>query len=197
MLNFLKIIGLTLLIGFFYYINNFSEDKKYTKIKEISKEGFSPLKEVDQTNFCQQFIDKGYYYKIWSDTKPQINETHIFCGEINSRGKPTGFHSKIDGKIPETINVLETENKNKFGVYTAKIEVYHIKNKIFKNKFSSIFPDNLSKKEVERAILNAWENKYFYKESQFKGESGLGFEIWGYTYKGENKINTAYPIYKK
>jgi len=175
-----------LLIWFFYYINNFSDKK------ESQEGGFNPL-----WHFCQQFIDKWYYYKVWSDTKPSINKTHIFCWEINKRWKPTWFHSMPDWIVPETVKINKLENKNKFWVYNAKIGIYDIKNKEFKNKFSSIFPDNLSHKEVEKAILNAWKNKYYYKNSQFRWKSWLGFEIWWYTYKWENKINTAYPIYKK
>ena len=197
MLKILKIIWFALLIWFFYYINNFSEkevilEKKWND-KIVQQVGFSPL----INDFCQQFIDKWYYYKVWSDTSPQINETHIFCGEINSRWKPTWFHAKINWKIPKTIKIVKTENKNKLWVFNAKIEVYDIKNKIFKNKFSSIFPENLSKEQVEKAILNAWDNKKYYKNSKFEWPSGLWFQISGYTYKWKNKINTAYPIYKK
>ena len=148
-------------------------------------------------DFCQQFIDKWYYYKVWSNTSPQINETHIFCGEINSRWKPTWFHSKINWKIPKTVQIIKQEKANRFGVYNAKIKIYDIKNKYFKNKFSSIFPEKLSKQEVEKAILNAWKHKKYYKHSKFVWPSGLWFDISGYTYKWKNKINTAYPIYKK
>lgn len=189
MLKILKIIWFALLIWFFYYINNFSENEKSEKINTNSIE--------NKKHFCQQFMDKWYYYKIWSKTKPQINKTHIFCGEYNSRWKPTWLHSMPDWIIPPNIKILKKEDKNKLWVYNAKIEVYDIKNKEFKNKFSSIFPDNLSMEEVEEAILTAWKNKYYYNNSQFKWKSWLGFEIWWYTYKWENKINTAYPIYKK
>lgn len=192
MKKILKIVWLVLLIWFFYYINNYSVNNKENNSQQS---GFSPLKKIEKITFCNQFIKKWYYYKIWSDTEPQINETHIFCWEFNKSWKPIWFHSKINWKIPETVKILKTENKNKFWVYNSQIEIYDIKNKAFKNKFSSIFPDNLSKEEVEKAILNAWENKYYYKNSQFKWKSWLGFEIWWYTYKWNNKINTAYPIY--
>jgi len=198
----LKFVGFIVLISIFFYINYSWNIEEKEKITTESTEGFNPLNEEKENSllknhFCQQFIDKWYYYKIWSDTKPQINETHIFCWEINKRWKATWFHSMAGGIIPPTIKINKQEKENKYWVYNAKIWVYDIKNKEFRNKFSSIFPDNLSKIEVEKAILTAWENKYFYKNSQFKWKSGLWFEIWWYTYKWKNKINTAYPIYKK
>jgi hypothetical protein len=196
MLKILKIIWFILLIWFFYYINNFSEEEvvleKKWENKNIQQGGFSPL-----WNFCNQFIEKWYYYKVWSDTIPQINETHIFCGEYNSKWKPTWFHSMSEWIVPKTVEIIKLERKDKYWIYNAKIKIYDIRNDKFNYKFSSIFPDNLSPDKVEKAILNAWNHKYFYKNSQFKWKSGLGFEIWWYTYKWNKKINTAYPIYKK
>ncbi|HEY4596429.1 MAG TPA: hypothetical protein VIJ02_08525, partial [Thermoanaerobaculia bacterium] len=41
----------------------------------------------------------------WSRTSPPVNVTHIFEGEINKRGKPTGFHSRPGGKDPANARV--------------------------------------------------------------------------------------------
>jgi hypothetical protein len=195
--KFLKILIFTLLLWLISCQNNEVKNISTVSVLEDSVETSINRVSKNNNNFCKQFIEKWEYYQVWSDTKPQINKTHIFCGEINSRWKPTWFHSMPDWIIPETVQIVKKENINKFGVYNAKIEVYDIKNKKFKNKFSSVFPDKLSEEEVEKAILNAWENKKYYKNSKFQWPSGLGFEIAWYTYKWNKKINTAYPIYKK
>lgn len=193
MKKILKILILNFIL-LFWIVSCQSSNTKNISIVSVLEE---KNKQTELWDFCKQFIEKWYYYKVWSNTKPQINETHLFCGEINSRWKPTWFHSMPEWKEPETVQIVKTEEKNKFWVYNAKIKVYDIKNKKFREKFSSIFPDHLSKQEVENAILNAWKNKKYYKNSKFQGPSGLWFEISGYTYKWKNKINTAYPIYKK
>ncbi len=167
-----------------------------TKKNIIEEKKYSENKKLEETkDFCQQFIDKGKYYKVWSETEPKINKTHIFCWEINSRWKASWFHSRRDWINPATAKVARKENENKLGIYTAKIEVFDIRKWEYKQKFSSIFPDNMSIEEIEKAILNAWENKKYYKKSKFRGPSGLGFDIEWYSLKW--KINTAYPIYRK
>jgi hypothetical protein len=135
--------------------------------------------------------------KEWSDTQPRINLTHIFYGEINRSGAPVGFHSRpggidplIDGNpVAGLINILDKPNDA--GIYTAKVWI-RAKNK---TKMSSIYPDNMSKDEVIQAILNAFKNKTFFKGGKFRGPSGKGFTIEGYTLG--NDINTGYPIYVK
>jgi hypothetical protein len=150
---------------------------------------------IEKKDFCQQFIDKKKYYKVWSKTKLKINETHIFCWEINSRGKASWFHSRRNGKNPPTAKIIKKEKENKVWIYTAKVEIFDIKKWKYKQKFSTIFPDNMTMEDIEKAILNAWENKKFYKKSKFRWPSWLGFDIEWYSLKW--KINTAYPIYKK
>ena len=184
------IILLIWIIFFLVFSENIKKEEKIKVEKKIEK-----VEKVEKNvkDFCQQFIDKKKYYDVWSETKPKINKTHIFCWEINSRWKASGFHSRFNWKNPVTAEVLEEEKINKLWIYTAQIKVLDIKKNIKKQKFSSFFPDNLDKKEIEKIILNAWNNKKFYKKSKFRGPSGLGFEIEWYTLKW--KINTAYPIY--
>src|SRR5688572_6858301 len=42
----------------------------------------------------------------WSDTEPAVNQTHIFLGDLNRRGKPVGFHSRPGGKDPTTARLV-------------------------------------------------------------------------------------------
>lgn len=132
-------------------------------------------------------------YKKWTDTSPNINQLHIFAGEINRSGKPVGFHSRPGGVDPDTARIRQVKNQpNKAGVYTASIEIRD--GNQWKEKFSSFFPDFLSREEVIAAVLNAYKNSNDPKAQPFEGPSGLGFAIQGYT-SGKGGINTAFPIY--
>jgi len=207
MLKFLKISFFILLIIFWLNScnNQKSRDNSWiistVSVLEKKVENINKEKPETKNNFCNKFIKSWKYYKVWWNTKPSINETHIFCWEYNKRWKPTWFHSKILWIKPETIVSFKIKDKpNKYWVYTAKIVVKNLKWWENKTKFSSIFPDNLSKEEVEKAIINAWKNKtnkYNEKSWFFKWPSGLGFDISWYTYHWSDKINTAFPVYTK
>lgn len=129
----------------------------------------------------------------WSNTNPDINQWHIFDGEINRSGKPVGFHSRPGGKDPENARVRSIrDSPNKSGVYTASIEIRD--GNQWKEKSSSFFPDSMSRDDVLMAVLNAYENSKDPKAQPFEGPSGLGFSIQGYT-SNKGGINTAFPIY--
>jgi len=130
----------------------------------------------------------------WSKTSPAINLHHVFEGEINRKGRPVGFHSRPGGVDPSTARLVRIRDKpNKAGVYTAMIEVRD--GSRWLEKFSSFFPDQMSSAEVTDAVLNAYRNSKNKKSQPWRGPSGLGFDIEGYTLsKGD--INTAYPIYR-
>ncbi len=128
----------------------------------------------------------------WSDTSPNINLHHVFEGEINRRNAPTGFHSRPGGKDPQNARVVAIRDKpNRHGVYTATIAVRD--GGQWKEKFSSFFPDNLSRDEVINVILNAY-NKGDKNVPKWEGPSGLGFQVQGYT-SNSGGINTAFPVH--
>lgn len=132
-------------------------------------------------------------YSQWSDTNPEINLWHVFEGEINRSGKPVGFHSRPSGQDPANARVVSTRDKpNRAGVYTATIEIRD--NNQWKSKFSSFFPDSLSRDDVVNAVINAYKNSDDKNAQPFEGPSGLGFTIQGYT-SGRGGINTAFPVY--
>lgn len=131
----------------------------------------------------------------WSKTEPAINATHIFLGEINRRGKPTGFHAKINGNIHKDAKIVRIQSKpNRQGVYTARVAVRDPYNDEWKEKFSSMFPDKMEVKEVIAAILHAYRNRKNGEKQPWRGPSGQGFPIEGYTLR-DGRINTAYPVY--
>ncbi|HEX5720578.1 MAG TPA: EndoU domain-containing protein [Thermoanaerobaculia bacterium] len=132
----------------------------------------------------------------WSDTDPAINLAHIFEGEINRRGKPTGFHSRPGGTDPVGARVARrVSGPNALGVYIAEVEVRNGSGRWLR-KTSTFYPDSLSLDEVVAAILHAWEERRDLGGDKFQGPSGKGFTIEGYTLD-DGGINTAYPLYKR
>ncbi|HEY2294639.1 MAG TPA: EndoU domain-containing protein [Thermoanaerobaculia bacterium] len=127
----------------------------------------------------------------WSHTSPPVNVTHIFEGEINKRGKPTGFHSRPGGKDPANARVVRVVDRpNRAGVYTAEVEIRS--GSQWLSKRSTLYPDRLDREAVIMAVLNAFQKRSGSGE-KFRGPSGQGFTIEGYFQNG--RINTAYPIY--
>ncbi|HBR95822.1 MAG TPA: hypothetical protein DD979_00375 [Gammaproteobacteria bacterium] len=133
----------------------------------------------------------------WSDTQPAINLEHVFFGEINKRGRPTGYHARPGGKDPQHARVARIVSKaNPAGVYTARIEVYDKDQQQWREKFSSMFPDTLSREDVIQAITHAYHKRDKSKNQPWSGPSGLGFPIQGYVLN-DGRINTAFPVYLK
>lgn len=132
----------------------------------------------------------------WSDSEPKLNLVHIFCGEINRRDKPVGFHARPQGRDPATARVVKVlDSANEAGVYTATIEV--LDGERWKEKFSSFFPDRLSQHQVVQLILAAYEESG--GGQRWEGRSEAGFRVQGYEIEidGETRINTAYPLYQR
>lgn len=131
----------------------------------------------------------------WSNTQPEINLRHVFQGEINRKGKPTGYHARPGGNNPSGARVISIKDRpNKAGVYTANIEVRD--GRQWKSKFSSFFPDSLSQQEVVNVILHAYSNSKNPTRQPWSGPSGLGFQVQGYT-SSRGGINTAFPVYNR
>ncbi len=134
--------------------------------------------------------------KKWSQTSPAINLHHIFHGEINKKGKPTGFHVRPkDTESSTGARIARIMSKpNKAGVYTARVEVHDKSRNTWIEKFSTMFPDNLSRDEIITAITYAYSERDKSKKQPWSGPSGLGFPIQGYILN-DGRINTAFPVY--
>jgi hypothetical protein len=132
-----------------------------------------------------------YRARVWSDTRPAINLTHIFAGEINRRGRPVGFHSRPGGIDPAGSGVVRLiDRPNRLGVYTALVWV----GRRGMTKMSTFYPDRLTRPMVIQAILFAHRRSHRRGE-RFSGPSGFGFTIEGYVQNG--RISTAYPLYSR
>jgi hypothetical protein len=133
--------------------------------------------------------------RTWTDTDPPINATHVFRGETNRAGKPTGFHARPLGVNPQTARIVRIRQApNGAGVYTAQVEIQDPRTGTWQEKFSTFFPDRLSHAEVISAILHAYRQREPDRDAPWSGPSGLGFPIQGYTLR-DGRINTAYPVY--
>ncbi|MCF8469059.1 MAG: EndoU domain-containing protein [Sneathiella sp.] len=131
----------------------------------------------------------------WSDTTPSINLTHIFKGQINKHGKPVGFHDASRVVEPDGSKIKKiVSGPNKAGVYTAIVEIYDPGEKKWKEKFSSFYPDDLSKQQIIEAILNAISHDMLQSSAKWRGPSGHGFMIEGYRTR-TGAIATAYPVF--
>ena len=139
----------------------------------------------------------------WSATTPRVNETHIFQGGVNRRGKPVGFHSRQNGRDPAQARVVRIlRPPNRYGVYEALVEIapYPGADADWVRKRSTFYPDALDRAAVVAAIVNAYQHRQRDGGGndgggeRFRGPSGLGFTIEGYLLD-DGSINTAYPIY--
>ena len=130
----------------------------------------------------------------WSATDPPVNVTHIFEGQINTRGKAVGFHSRPGGQDPPNARVVRIlDRPNRAGVYTADVEIRD--GGRWLGKTSTFYPDAMSRQEVTGAILNAFRSRSKGGSEKFRGPSGRGFTIEGYFQNG--RINSAYPIFQR
>lgn len=142
----------------------------------------------------------------WSRTNPSINLTHVFEGEINKRGKPVGFHVRMNGQDPAHARLIKRlSGPNTLGIYTGRAKIQDRRSGEWKAKsFSSFFPDGLTRTQITDYILVAFKDARPDKRGKWRGKSGAGFQIEGWLCpKGGTKtcphgaINTAYPLYQK
>ena len=131
----------------------------------------------------------------WSSTSPNVNLRHVFDGEVNRSSEPVGFHARPGGEDPPGARVARVRDApNGLGVYTAEVEIWDARDGRWESKFSSFFPDALSRDEVIEAILHAYRESPNPRAQPFDGPSGLGFRVQGHT-SGRGGINTAFPVY--
>lgn len=130
----------------------------------------------------------------WSRTSPAVNETHIFEGEVNKRGKPVGFHSRPRGRDPQGARVARiVDRPNRRGVYTAEVEIKNGEGRWLRKR-STFFPDGMDRAAVIAAVLSAYQGRTTGNADKFRGPSGKGFTIEGWLLD-DGRINTAYPVY--
>ena len=146
--------------------------------------------------------DRNYH---WSATEPSINLRHVFCGDINRRGRAVGFHATLALGQPGVPVIIEgsVEPAAPTGVFTADIRFPD-----GQTKFSTVFPDGCSEGQIIASILHA-ANQALPTEpwgsvgpsapdsgngAAFCLSDGLPFLIrFGTLDDGTGRINTAFP----
>ncbi len=126
---------------------------------------------------------------------PSIRFGHVHDGDINASGFAGGFHTRPGGNDPPSARMTQLDKPpDKAGVYIGKVEVKdpNTGKFVLKKGFSSFFPDNLSRDQITKAILDAFHHSGQTRDGKFSGDSGLGFDIQGWYTDG--KIETAYPV---
>lgn len=94
----------------------------------------------------------------WSSGSPAVKAQHIFCGEINGKGRAVGFHSRPDGRNPATVAYTGDVRPDPRhpGIYT--ISRFHITEhgRTEVKTLSTMFPDRCDKDAVIAAIQHAY-----------------------------------------
>jgi hypothetical protein len=150
--------------------------------------------------------------RLWSRSDPQVNLSHIFCGEIGRNGDPKGFHSRAVALPTGAVDRVE-DNRHRGGeVYDGTV--------IYSNgrrKRSTFYPDDCSAEAILRSVLYAYRNQTgdhpawgvlgpsapeeatpdsgSQGDGYCRDDRGRPFEIRIGTIRrrGEDAINTAFP----
>ncbi|AQR91907.1 EndoU domain-containing protein [Clostridium saccharobutylicum] len=119
---------------------------------------------------------------------------HILEGELNARSKAVGFH--YEGMPTAKGNIIPgTESvPNKFGVYTAKVEVNGVP-KTANGGISSFYPKTWNAQDMVDEINQAYNNRAFKSGNEFYGYASTGLKIKMYIDSNTNKIISAFPDY--
>ncbi len=151
----------------------------------------------------------------WSETVSgyQVNQHHIFCGEVGKKTRAKGFHSMPDGKAPNTYLTSNTASgPNAAGVYTLKNIRLKFGMNHYTKSFSSMFPSHCSQGQVLRSIVYSQVNNTGNCASPGWAQCGpsapssgdrnaycVGANDSVFTIAsaraGTNRINTGFPIY--
>ncbi|VUD67490.1 hypothetical protein TDB9533_03819 [Thalassocella blandensis] len=97
----------------------------------------------------------------WSNTNPQVNLHHIFCGEINKKGNAVGYHANPEGNKPSTYRARDEkkdDGPNSQGVKQWFSISLNIAGVTKVKGMSSIFPDHCTQTQVVNSIVYASEN---------------------------------------
>lgn len=92
--------------------------------------------------------------RLWSRSDPQVNLSHIFCGEIGRGGDPKGYHSRAVGLPTGAVDRVEEARHRGSATYSATV--------IFSNgrrKRSTFYPDDCSAESILRSVLYAYGNQ--------------------------------------
>ncbi|MBP1863484.1 hypothetical protein BD780_000807 [Clostridium tetanomorphum] len=112
---------------------------------------------------------------------------HIFHGNINGKGLPSGYHKP---SIMSKATISNISSSDKFGVYKGMVEMNG------KTKFSTFFPDSWNRVNIINSIKEVHEGIQFNKAGWYTGKtsSGMPIKMW---LNEKGLVDTAFPVYSK
>jgi hypothetical protein len=130
---------------------------------------------------------------------------HIFKGSINRRGDLVGLHHipsapnemRADGRICK-VEFAQTSPGGPKDVVTARVMLRDpATGKVVREKFSTLFPSDWTRAEIEAAIREAYADAKRHngvdREGGFHGHA-RGIRIDGYLTRDGEAIATAFPV---
>lgn len=148
-----------------------------------------------------------------SRANPWINRHHVYCGDINRRGKAVGYHYREDGQDPRagpgdnnpaaariTGAVKPQAGAEGWRVYRGEgIEIWDDRSERYVRKrgFSTFFPDRCSPAEVLASIRHAMtqsKRPIPAKGGRFRGLSGPADGREGYCYRQDQAGGPKLPF---
>ena len=89
----------------------------------------------------------------WSSGSPKVNLHHVFCGELNSKGRAVGYHANPNGNTPSTyISHGGGQPANSAGIYQWNKINLSLGGKTVQKPMSSMFPDKCSQSQIVTSI---------------------------------------------
>ncbi|MCG8433596.1 MAG: EndoU domain-containing protein [Gammaproteobacteria bacterium] len=170
---------------------------------------------------AQRLVDTARPYN--AEANPWMNLRHVFCGEINRRGRVVGFHSRPGGdnptfqanpqaqpvvfaRITNTVTTLIRTNASLdlFRYVGGTVQVYrpasgNYRNKAGNNGRSTFYPNDCSRAQVIKSIANAYYQKTRQgglRSTKFRGPSApAGPADPTYCYKGDGVTPFTIEMY--
>lgn len=119
-------------------------------------------------------------------------DEHIFRGNVNNRGRATGYHWEGDPTAPgQVVSGTETPPDAQ-GVYEARVEI----NGIRKYGISSFFPETMSQQDVLDTIEEAYNNRMWVERNTYIGQTSTGMVVQMFLDATTGLINSAFPWYE-
>lgn len=139
--------------------------------------------------------DAEYIAKTDANVLRQYNfdMNHVLAGEVNARGKATGYHAEFaaDGAARIKPGADITYHAN--GTYEAPVQIWDSsKNQwIDKKNISTFFPPSWSQARIEYEVSEAFKSMQMLDATKWRGTSPSGLVIEGFTTPART---TFYPI---
>ena len=116
---------------------------------------------------------------------------HIFNGEVNKKGRGTGYHyDGIEGSPGKIIDGTRG-TPNEFGIYEGKVEVNGVA-KTANKGISTFFPEEMTPQQVVDTINEAYDTKVLRISNQYQGIAKNGMKVNMYL-DSNSKIISAFP----